>query len=290
VKLCLACAKTFAAAGWRCPSCGHEPPCNGFLSFAPELAASDAHFEPTAFGQLEEAESQSFWFRSRNDVIVWALRTYFPESSSFLEIGCGTGFVLQGIRAALPALDLSAGELAYAGLEIAAARVPDADLYQMDATGLPFVSEFDVVGAFDVLEHLDDDVAALRSFRRAVRPGGGVVLTVPQHPSLWSAADEYGRHRRRYTRSELRAKLVAAGLAIERMTSVVTLLLPLMAASRWRQRRSPADFDPDAEFGLAAPIDYAFERVMRAERWLIERGVSLPVGGSLLAITRTAES
>ena len=85
-------------------------------------------------------------------------------------------------------------------------RVPDAALMRMAARRIPFDGEFDVVGAFDVIEHIEDDRAVLREMHRAAVPGGGILLTVPQHPFLWSEFDRQARHVRRYTAPELREK------------------------------------------------------------------------------------
>ncbi len=113
-----------------------------------------------------------------------------------------------------------------------------------DGRALPFAGEFDVVGAFDVIEHIDADEAVLAAMRRAVRPGGGVIVTVPQHRWLWSETDRYSGHQRRYDRRELGRKLDGAGLKVRWMTSFTTLLLPLMAASRGWQSLSRLPDDP----------------------------------------------
>jgi hypothetical protein len=118
--------------------------------------------------------------------------------------------------------------------------------------------------------------------RAAVRPGGGIIVTVPQHRWLWTPLDDYAQHERRYSRAELIRAIESAGLDVVRITSFVSLLLPLLLASRLRQRGRPVD--PQAEFGLPARLDRALERVMAAERRLIARGASLPAGGSLLAV------
>lgn len=243
-------------------------------------------FEPEAFESLSRLEEGSFWFQARNELIVWALGSYAPRASSFLEIGCGTGFVLRAIGAARPELRLTGTELFAEGLRYAAQRVPDAELVQMDARRMPFEEEFDAVGAFDVLEHIDDDREVLSGCRRALRPGGTLFVTVPQHPWLWSAPDDYARHVRRYTRGELAAKLSGAGLEPVRITSFVSLLVPLMALSRLVERRSRRPFDPVAEHERSSRLRRPLEAIMRLEGALIRRGVSLPAGGSLLAVAR----
>lgn len=242
-------------------------------------------FDEGSFHHLPQAEENSFWFRSRNALIVWALRRYFADAQSMLEVGCGTGFVLRGVRNAFPHMRLVGGELFQAGLAVAAQRVPDAELLELDARDLPFRAEFDIVGAFDVLEHIDDDERALAAMYEALRPGGGLVVTVPQHPGLWSAVDEYSRHVRRYRRGELLAKLGGSGFNVVHWTSFVSLLLPVLALSRLRFRGEKT-FDPLAEYRTPPFVDSAFGWVLTAERALIRSGLPLPAGGSLLAVAK----
>src|SRR5262245_14189386 len=202
-----------------------------------------------------------------------------------LEVGCGTGFVLRGVRDAFPHMRLVGGEFFEAGLALAAERVPDAELMRLDARDLPFSEDFDIVGGFDVLEHIDDDQRALAAMYKALRPGGGLVVTVPQHPGLWSAVDEYSHHVRRYRRRELLTKLRICGFDVLRQTSFVSLLLPVLALSRLRFRRTK-DFDPLSEFRAPPFVDSALGWVLTAERTLIRSGLSLPAGGSLLVVAR----
>ena len=242
-------------------------------------------YDPGLFDTLAGVEADSFWFRARNRLIVSMVRSQFPDARSLLEVGCGTGFVLAGLRHEFPSMRLVGSELLSEGLDVARARVPDAEFVQLDAVQMPFAEEFDVVGAFDVLEHVEDDVGALTGMRRALRPAGGLLLLVPQHPWLWSAMDEIGHHVRRYTRRELTAKVAEAGFEIVRVTSFVTSLLPVMAASRVVERFLRRDYDPRAEL-VPGVANRPFERLLDGERRLIERGVSLPAGGSLLLVAR----
>jgi trans-aconitate methyltransferase len=233
-------------------------------------------------------EESSFWFRSRNDLIAWAVSKYLPQAENLLEVGCGTGFVLAGLRKRFPLLELVGGELFTSGLVEARKRLPQTTLYQMDARRIPFNQEFDVVCAFDVLEHVHEDQQVMAQLRQAAKPGGGVLVTVPQHPRLWSTVDDFSRHQRRYTRQELIRKLEDAGLAVTRTTSFVTLLLPALMASRLAHRGDD-EFDPETEYRMPARVDRTLERIMGLERWLIARGLSFPIGGSRLAVaTRTA--
>jgi len=286
VRLCTQCGKSFDSQGRTCPFCQHEPQSlAGHLAFAPELAEHNEGFEAKYFGNLVELEAGNFWFRSRNQLIVWALRKYFPEARHFLEIGCGTGFVLSGIRRAFPTLELCGSEVFSAGLSFAAQRLPGVELFQMDARRIPFREEFDLIGAFDVLEHIREDEEVLSQMYQATSKNGGILVTVPHHPFLWSAFDTYSRHVRRYKTRELRTKIERAGFSIVRITSFVSLLLPMLIISRFRMRQSGAEPD-SSEVSPATLINATFERILDVERAIIRAGLSFPAGGSLLVVAR----
>lgn len=280
---CVACRGPLADLVTSCAACGWAGRDEGsYLDLAP--ASVEGALPDDAFDRLAAAEEHSFWFRSRNRLLLWALDTHFPKAESFLEVGCGNAYVLAGIASGRPGMRLAGSDLSTAGLQRAGDRLPEALLLRADACALPFEEEFDVVGAFDVAEHVPDDRRAFAAMRTAVKVGGGVILTVPQHRWLWSAADRYSGHQRRYARQGLVRTLEAAGLRLRRLTSFVTLLLPLMAASRLWQTAARRPFDPSREFAVANRVDQLLGHVMDAERAMITRGARLPVGGSLLAV------
>ena len=287
MKRCPHCATVFENREWTCPECAFSPAFTaGFPAFAPELSGGGAGFKPEVFAELAALEADNFWFRARNRLILCAMRRYFPDLRHYLEIGCGTGFVLAAIRNAYPKAKITGSEVFSAGLPYAASRVKQTELLQMDARAIPYADEFDVIGAFDVLEHIAEDEVVLAEMLRAVRPGGGIVITVPQHPSLWSYQDEHACHVRRYRVGELRKKVLKAGFQLELETSFVSLLLPAMYLSRLALREAPADGDASTELILPVLIDRLFGAMMTLERQLIRLGVRLPVGGSVLLVAR----
>jgi SAM-dependent methyltransferase len=204
----------------------------------------------------------------------------------YLEIGCGTGYVLAGIANAMPQFAMHASEVSSSGLPFAAQRVPQAALFQMDARAIPFAAHFDCIGLFDVLEHIEDDAAVLAQVHGALRDGGGLIITVPQHRFLWSIYDEHAHHVRRYAASELRAKVLQAGFRIVMMTSFVSLLLPLMLLSRRMQRKSSAGYDVLAELRVGRLTNFLLESALAIERGLIRLGIRFPAGGSLLLVAQ----
>jgi SAM-dependent methyltransferase len=258
----------------------------GFTAFAPDLASDNTGFREEYFADLAGLEADNFWFRARNDLIAWAMKSYVPDCTSFLEVGCGTGFVLNRLRSEFPSMTLAGSEIFTAGLEFAAQRVPSATFYQMDARHIPFRSEFDAIGAFDVLEHIVADEAVIAEVGKALRPGGAFLATVPQHRALWSEQDVHAHHVRRYSQDGLRRKIEAAGFEIVRLASFVSLLLPMMLVSRMRMTKATEDFDASDALRLPEPVNTAFEAVMRVERAMTVRGISFPAGGSLLVVAR----
>jgi len=258
-----------------------------FVTLAPQSATPNAGFNPALFERYAEIETSHFWFVVRNKIICDAIRARFANARNLLEIGCGNGGVLAEIGRNFPGIKLCGGDAFVHGLAYAAKRMPDAELYQMDATNLPFREEFDLVGAFDVLEHVDDDERMLRQIFAACKPGGGIVVTVPQHPFLWSRTDEYAHHKRRYTRKELVCKVEKAGFAVERVTSFVSLLLPLMMLSRFMQRKHAATENSiDEGFRISPPVNKLLGWIFGLERRAIQLGLSFPAGGSLLLVAR----
>lgn len=290
MKVCQKCEYKFQGSDdWICPSCKKHPEIiNGCLAFNPELAYVNDGFDADFFKNLFDLESNHFWFLSRNQLIMWFLTNYFPLSRSMLEIGCGTGFVLSGIEREFPHLVLSGSEIFLDALPYAKERVNRAKLFQMDARQIPYENEFDVIGVFDVLEHIEEDSLVLEQMYQACKPGGGIVITVPQHEWLWSYADEYACHKRRYTRKVLNDKVKKAGFEVIRSTSFVSLLLPLMFLSRFKTQ-SKESYNTNKEMNIGRLTNKLLEGIMFVERMIIKSGISMPAGGSLLLIAKKVD-
>ena len=256
------------------------------MAFAPDAAHVHEGFEEGFYAQMFDLEASNFWFVARARLVNAMLRRYFPGARCYLEIGCGSGYMLAQVEREFPAMRLSGSEVFMKGLEFARRRVPGVELLQMDARAMPYDAEFDVIGAYDVLEHVEQDTEVLGQIQNALAPGGMVVLTVPQHPWLWSYVDEYAHHQRRYTRVDLLTKVQAAGFTVLRCTSFVSLLLPAMYLSRLRNRQRREDYDDTAELRTNRIANSLMGTVMDWERMLIKSGVPMPAGGSLLLVAR----
>lgn len=173
------------------------------------------------------------------------------------------------------------------GLAYARARVPaGVSFAQMDARHIHASDAFDLVGAFDVIEHIDDDEAVLRSMRACTSTGGGAIVAVPQHPALWSRSDDLARHKRRYRRGELEAKMQRSGYRILFSSSYTATLMPVMALNRLLVRYKGDNSAVDREFEVSPFVNRLFLAVLRAEVRLTLRRLRWPFGGSRVVVAR----
>src|SRR5437879_587607 len=164
---------------------------DGFRCYAPALALECADYPSEGFDVTAEVEANSFWCRSRNRILRRIVERFTDRSRqlAMLEIGCGIGGVIAELRQ-VPNLRLTASEIYLQGLRYARSRFPDVDFIQLDATDMPFQGQFDIVGAFDVLEHIQADDRVMRAVHESLRPGGVFIVTVPQYQWMWSPLDE----------------------------------------------------------------------------------------------------
>jgi SAM-dependent methyltransferase len=256
-------------------------------AFAPALADTVSGFDPVSYGALARVEATNFWFVSRNELIVALAQRFFPNARRYLEIGCGNGAVLQALTHSRQWDRVVGTDLHPAGLAHARSRLPaHVELAQVDATAIPAVAAFDLTGAFDIVEHVADDEAVLAGLRQATVKGGGAIIAVPQHPWLWSRADEIGHHQRRYRRGEMEVKLVRNGYKVLFSSSFTATLLPLMAASRLSSKFARDDRHIQRETNLGPFANAMLTAILRAEVRLTLAGLRWPAGGSRIVVAQ----
>jgi SAM-dependent methyltransferase len=210
-------------------------------------------------------------------------------TARILEIGCGNGSVLTFLKE--NGLNIEGGDIFFEGLQFCRRRAGNVRLYQIDITALPFKADFNIIGLFDILEHIDDDEKALREVAQALKTGGRVLITVPAHQFLWRRADEVARHKRRYSRRELIAKLERNGFTVKRISYFISVLFPLLLVlktiNKKSQKSSTVDVNSLVEMKTYPVLNGIFLWFLRLENCLL-RHINLSLGASLLVLAEKA--
>lgn len=198
---------------------------NGIKCYCVQVDDKHKDYPASGLDNLYRCERNYFWFLSRSEYITEVFEKYVSKDERLIEIGAGTGNVARNLMAAgyTPAV----GELHLSGLEYARSYGIK-ECYQFDLYDPPFQDHFDVVGMFDVLEHLDNAVEALKQVNSMLRDNGKLILTVPAHMWLWSRDDKIAEHKIRYTKSTMADVLMASGFEVIEMHYFFIFILPLL--------------------------------------------------------------
>jgi len=226
------------------------------------------------YDRMAAHDSTHWWYRARRDILADYLTRYgkLPGEGRILEIGCGTGHNLP-MLAGFGTVD--AIEIDPAAREIASERLGK----PVGAAPLPELpgierGAYDLIAVLDVVEHIEDDVAALAAMKSCLKPGGKILIAVPAHQWMWSAHDVVNHHHRRYSKATLVSAIEKAGLRPRKLTYFNSLLFPLAAAARIAGRLTGRDDSDDSP--PPAPLNKAFEAIFRLERHLVGRAPMTP--------------
>jgi SAM-dependent methyltransferase len=241
--------------------------------------------EKALYREMYEMETRHWWFVARRRIVLELLRRYLVAEKArprVLDLGCGTGSMLQALEELGEAtgMDVSEEALAFASTRTRA-RLLKGNIPE-DLAGLQ--EEFDAVLMLDLLEHLDADKKAVTAAADLLAEGGVLLLTVPAYRWLYSPRDRFHHHRRRYSRREVRDMVRGAGLS-EVFTSYYNcLLFPPAAAQRLWSRLSRVEPGPDLR-EPPAMLNSLLEIVFSTERFLLGR-VPFPWGLSVVSVAR----
>ena len=239
------------------------------------------------YDRMAAHDSTHWWYTARRDILAdyLAREGDLPKDARILEIGCGTGHNLP-MLAAFGTVD--AIEIDPAARDIASARLGK----PVGAAPLPELAGverggYDLIAVLDVVEHIEDDVGALRAMAECLKPGGKILITVPAHQWMWSAHDVVNHHHRRYSKASLTRAIHAAGLAPRKLGYFNSLLFPLAAASRLVGRLTGKDDSDDSP--PPKIVNTLFEAIFRLERHLVGR-VPLSPGVSIITLVEPAST
>jgi SAM-dependent methyltransferase len=235
--------------------------------------------------QTHQAEDRHWWYRGRRTVLDGVIAGLgLPADPRILDAGCGSGrFMVELAKLG----NVTGVELSDTSVSLARERQLG-EVVAGSVLEMPFPeNSFDLAVSLDVIEHLDDDLAALRELRRTVTPGGALLVTVPAYQWLWSGHDEINHHHRRYTRRSLQRVAEQAGWQQVRTTYFNSLLLPVAILLRVLDRFSTKTTESSLDLWIPPePLNWVLERPLALEAALIARGGRIPAGLSLLAVFR----
>lgn len=237
------------------------------------------------YDRMAAHDSTHWWYRARREILSDYLtrEAGLPKDAGILEIGCGTGHNLPMLArfGTVEAIEIDPVARGIAserlGKPVSAAPLP----------ALPGIERgaYDLIAVLDVVEHIEDDVAALAAMRDCLKPGGKILITVPAHQWLWSAHDVVNHHHRRYSKTTLNTAIAAAGLGHNGLRYFNSLLFPLAAAARVAGRMTGRDDSDDSPPPKA--LNTLFETIFGWERHLVGR-MPLPPGVSIVTLAAPA--
>lgn len=237
-------------------------------------------------------EDGSFWFRHRNNCIASIVKTYPPQDNgTIFDIGGGNGFVSLG--------------LANAGFDVALLEPGSVGAFNAKKRGLKNVicattdtaklkqNSLPAVGLFDVIEHIEDDLAFLQSIRNLMKKGGRLYATVPAYSFLWSEEDIFAGHFRRYALEELSEVLESAGFQVE-FSSYIFRFLPVpifllrtlpykMGLFKTQRNEKSASRDHATKGGAMAKI---LSSILHREIENLDNERAMRFGGSCLVVAK----
>lgn len=233
------------------------------------------------YERMAAHDTTHWWYRARRDILADYLTRWgdLPKDARILEIGCGTGHNLPMLAqfGEIDAIEIDETARAKAserlGKPVGTAPLPE-------LVGVA-PGSYDLVAVLDVIEHVEDDVAALKAIATALKPGGKILITVPAHQWMWSAHDVVNHHKRRYSKAGFEALLAKAGLQGSKLGYFNSLLFPIAVAARFAGKLMGKDDSDDSP--PPKLLNTLFEGIFRLERHMVGR-VPLPPGLSLIAL------
>jgi len=281
-----------------CSDCSARYPIlEGIPSFVDNINI-EYGFKKEFFKYLYEIEkTQHYWHIGRKELIYDVLKRSYASNgkdifrAKMMEVGCGNGSLLHYLEG--KGINIEGGDIFFEGLKFCRKRTK-APLYRIDALNMPFKEKYDIIGAFDLIEHIEDDFLLLQEMWKVLKPKGKLIITVPASKLLWGYFDIVSMHKRRYSRIELVEKLERAGFVVEKVSFFIFFLFPAIFLFRsmraiFKSANSHKINDSHIcrfmELKNIPFLNGVFLYLSRLEKILM-RYINLPFGSSLIALAR----
>jgi len=280
---------------YHCSVCNYQYSVeNGIIDLSGVLDENNNYFPEDFFDTLYKIEENSFWFKVRNAIISQTIIQYLPPPADIIEVGSGTGYVASSINTLGYAVDCA--DLFTEALEFCIKRNAGHHYFTLNLKERIFVEEYDAVCAFDVIEHVENDLLALTNMYHLLKNDGYAFITVPACPSLWNAGDVFAEHKRRYTLIELRKRVEEAGFQIKKITYFMTLLFPILYMKRKFFVKSldnescmqDGKYDYLSELNPNPLLNKFLYNIFSIEPFLLKH-MNLPIGSSILCVAQKKE-
>lgn len=240
------------------------------------------------YATMAEREKTYWWHLGRLRIIERYIAFVHKTGGRYkiLNIGCGTGGTIDMLEkyGTTDNVDVSDSAIAYMKQNGYGRirKVKDIKLPYKDQT-------FDMVGAFDVLEHIKKEVPALKEWSRVLKNDGAIIITVPAYQWLWSEHDTSLHHQRRYTTKRLKEAARKAGLKPQKISYAIVFSLPLIAGFRFVHKILGKKADSATSY-VDVPdwVNKFFTKLLYIESGL-HTHISLPAGTSVVAVFRKAK-
>jgi len=274
-----------------CGNCGFEAALHETIPvFAESYKRTFDDHTPGAIRALIEADRTYFWLRARRKIVTDAVKQHLHIGQQFLEIGAGSADIALSLKNW--GIDATISDIQFEGLTYLAKERKCDRLVQFDIFHPVFKDHFNGVGAFDVLEHLDDDKTAVKNMLFSLLPGGLLFVTVPAHSWLWNHRDEAECHKRRYSKNELIRLFEGAGAKVLSARYIFFSILPLLvfraAKDKIIPRKRTINRYIQDGFKINRCLNKLLLSICNLEIKLLKE-CSAPIGGSLFLIAQRPE-
>lgn len=241
--------------------------------------------EQVLFHQMADIQATHWWYEGRRAILEsFISRLKLKPGSAILEVGCGTGVNLNMLKKYGRVAGIEPNDFAReTAISLSGCQVVEGYL----PNDLRVQGPFDLIGAFDVIEHIDDDLGSLQALRTLLTENGTAIFTVPAYQFLWSQHDVANHHKRRYTRTQFQNILQAAGFQVEYISYYNTTLFPLVALVRFVKKILGLKDTPDESMPRLPFVNATLRHIFAAERHILKY-MPLPFGVSIIAQCKKA--